>query len=350
MITKLKLENFKGIKKGEIELAPLTILLGPNNAGKTTILEALFLAPNPLRLTPYMMEKNMMGRRMLRALEVVREIHKTLKYEGFLFLLNYYISDHAEITCWSKNSTHRILFFRREMDLLVETDAKVSHITDAERRFYILAELPYSLLSPNGHNIYYDKPIIEDSIMFHPRLYKLGIWYIHYNWIPIVNAGTCRKVAKEVSHFSTEKYGDLTLEPFIRGEVELNMYTKERCRIRVGDIGDGIQSLVVYKILIEDRSPPIILWDDIESHFNPRILMHVADWFSDLVSQNGKQVIISTHSLEAAELLSSANDDARIILVKLEEGILKSRVISPDELRELRKLGVDIRMAEGMLL
>jgi len=92
------------------------------------------------------------------------------------------------------------------------------------------------------------------------------------------------------------------------------------------------------------------LWDDIESHFNPRILMHVADWFSDLVSQNGKQVIISTHSLEAAELLSSANDDARIILVKLEEGILKSRVISPDELRELRKLGVDIRMAEGMLL
>ncbi|RLF99594.1 MAG: hypothetical protein DRN49_04150 [Thaumarchaeota archaeon] len=43
MIKKLRLENFKGIKSGEIELAPLTILLGANNSGKTTILEALFL-------------------------------------------------------------------------------------------------------------------------------------------------------------------------------------------------------------------------------------------------------------------------------------------------------------------
>ena len=53
MITKLSIKNFRGIGEGELELAPLTILLGGNNSGKSTILEALFLAPNPFRSVPY---------------------------------------------------------------------------------------------------------------------------------------------------------------------------------------------------------------------------------------------------------------------------------------------------------
>ncbi|RLE62584.1 MAG: hypothetical protein DRJ47_10440, partial [Thermoprotei archaeon] len=44
MIKKVTLRNFRGIAKGEIDLEPLTILVGPNNSGKTTILEALLLA------------------------------------------------------------------------------------------------------------------------------------------------------------------------------------------------------------------------------------------------------------------------------------------------------------------
>jgi len=46
-------KEFPGNKGRELELAPLTILLGGNNSGKSTILEALFLAPNPFRSVPY---------------------------------------------------------------------------------------------------------------------------------------------------------------------------------------------------------------------------------------------------------------------------------------------------------
>jgi predicted ATPase len=42
-IKKLIIENFKCIKKCEIELAPLTIFVGPNGSGKSSILEALAL-------------------------------------------------------------------------------------------------------------------------------------------------------------------------------------------------------------------------------------------------------------------------------------------------------------------
>lgn len=41
MITRLEIENFKAIRKLAVDLGPLTVLVGPNDAGKTTILQAL---------------------------------------------------------------------------------------------------------------------------------------------------------------------------------------------------------------------------------------------------------------------------------------------------------------------
>ena len=45
MITKIAIENFKGIgERVEVELRPLTLLFGPNSAGKSSILHALHYA------------------------------------------------------------------------------------------------------------------------------------------------------------------------------------------------------------------------------------------------------------------------------------------------------------------
>jgi predicted ATP-dependent endonuclease of OLD family len=42
MITGIAIENFKGIRERiEVKLKPLTLLLGPNSAGKSTVLHAL---------------------------------------------------------------------------------------------------------------------------------------------------------------------------------------------------------------------------------------------------------------------------------------------------------------------
>lgn len=42
MITAVKIENFRGVSEGGVEgLAPISILVGPNNSGKSTVLEAI---------------------------------------------------------------------------------------------------------------------------------------------------------------------------------------------------------------------------------------------------------------------------------------------------------------------
>ncbi|MDD5474772.1 MAG: ATP-binding protein [Candidatus Methanoperedens sp.] len=50
MITKITLDNFKAFKHAEIELKPITILVGPNNGGKSTLLQAIGLIQQTLRM------------------------------------------------------------------------------------------------------------------------------------------------------------------------------------------------------------------------------------------------------------------------------------------------------------
>jgi Predicted ATP-binding protein involved in virulence len=88
VIRKLRLENFRGVVEGEIELDRLTILVGPNNSGKTTILEALFLAPNPFRAVPYF---------PMTAAELLAAYHRALNEMGYTFLVNKYTAEKAVI-------------------------------------------------------------------------------------------------------------------------------------------------------------------------------------------------------------------------------------------------------------
>ena len=50
MITKITLENFKSIKdRVEIDIKPITLLFGPNSAGKSTVVQALHYLKEVLR-------------------------------------------------------------------------------------------------------------------------------------------------------------------------------------------------------------------------------------------------------------------------------------------------------------
>ncbi len=43
-VSLLEIENFRGIERGTIPFREHTVLIGPNNSGKTTIIEALAFA------------------------------------------------------------------------------------------------------------------------------------------------------------------------------------------------------------------------------------------------------------------------------------------------------------------
>lgn len=365
MIKKLAVTNFRGIKKGEIDLFPITILLGPNNSAKSTILEAIFLAPNPCREVPYLIPLGKDSRTLRqedssRALDVVYYLHQSLDYRGYGFLLHNYTVENAEVVCVTGKG---------EIELSLESDKTArelrftgalkspqkdeTDIIDTIRRGDAAMEA-YRLRVPLNELGLYDttnrKPVIDESLLISPKLLRVGYSYLRNQWYRIVNSGISRKIAVETSKFSKEIYQDFTMEPVMGGHLDFNAYLADGRRIRLADLGEGVQSYAMSRILYELANPKILLWDDLESHFNPRILGYLADWFNDLVN-DGRQIILSTHSLEATKIIAGVSEEqTQIYVTSLDESILKTKSLTLDKLEQLQKAGIDARVAEDFLL
>ncbi len=336
MITVLELENFRGVKKGRIELAPLTILLGGNNSGKTTILEALFLAPNPFRGVPYSLKP------YNAAVAVLRYLHETLDSKGYAFLLYNYILNSAKISCRADNMHYSLVFSKEQ-----PSQDLISVILTKQDSSWTVGRLStvHDNITPISSELY-----MKNTLLISSKLRDYGYRYIEENWAAIINLGICRKVAKETSELVSENYIDITMEPFLGGQLAIYAFLEDGRRIRLGDLGEGVQNYILARVLYEVAKPETLLWDDVEAHFNPRMLLRIAEWFSELIEKN-KQVIVSTHSLEAAKIIAGmAEEKARIYLTSLKDGELKAKSLTLKEVEELQEAGIDVRVAEPMLL
>jgi len=349
MIKKLRIKNFRGIKEGEIELAPLTILLGGNNSGKTTILEALFLAPNPFRNVPYVIGG------YNSAAEVIHAMHETLSSVGYAFLLYNYTANQAELDCKIDGDNYLLLFTKNAPYIFASTNKQktgdiYSATIDGEK---IETRRIGNMDLSERHitiRVNVEELPIDNTLLISSKLVKMGYEYLERNWASIINLGICKKVAEDVSGLVYDNYKDITIEPFLGGKLAIYGFLEDGRRIRLGDLGEGIQSYIIARILYELEKPRILLWDDIEAHFNPRMLLSIAEWFFDIV-ENGNQVIFTTHSLEAARTIASLNEEKMVIyLTSLEKGNLKAESLTLKGIEEFLEAGIDVRVAEPFLL
>jgi hypothetical protein len=330
VIHQLRLRNFKGVVEGEAELDKLTILVGPNNSGKTTILEALFLAPNPLRQVPYV---------PTTAVQLLLEYHKTLSETGYAFLLNKYIANNMVI----KVDDRELLFTKINGSGIA---VKVTYLSQSGET----GVLDLGYLRPDGNvEVRSNVQIADNTLLLSTKLAKFAHEYLQRRWIEILNTRAPALISREVSRFVSEEYVNVTAEPFTAGSMTFYAMLADGTRIRLSDLGSGVHLYVVNKLLYEHYRPDVVMWDDLETHFNPRLLTHVAEWFADLVEE-GKQVILSTHSLEVVETLTAFVEDAAVLLTSLRDGKLKVRKLGLKELEEWAKAGIDPRYAEALLL
>jgi ABC-type cobalamin/Fe3+-siderophores transport system ATPase subunit len=347
--------NFKGVKEGSIDLSPITILVGSNNSAKSTILEALFLGMNPFRAVPYIIPDK--ANSQSRAIDVLAYLHKTLDYKGFAFLLYNYSAKQAKIsfittnqtrsetsdTKWLEltNSDHQIYFTSSKVDV----NKQATPTGEGTLRYFANASSDDS-----SYTFFWHEPFAKECLLVSSKLVFAGYEYLRHEWATVVNSKIARKVAKDISNLSPEQYIDFTMEPVIGGKLDINAYLEDGRRIRLGDLGEGIQSYFLSRILCELADPQILLWDDIEAHLNPRILTALAEWFGDLVNAS-KQVVISTHSLEAARVIAGLNSEVtRVCLSSLKDSVLATKSLSLEQLEELKTAGIDARTAEALLI
>jgi ABC-type branched-subunit amino acid transport system ATPase component len=345
MIDRLKLTNFRGVREGEIELAPLTVILGPNNSGKTAILEAVFLAPNPFRRIPYAVPN------VPDAVGVLNLMHSTLYSQGYAFLLYNYVAKQAVVECWSHDQKLSLYFDITDSSIEVSIDERPPGVPMPSSNVTGRPLLGSLNLFGEGRASNTDRCVMDNSLLVGSDLSNIGYGYLQNNWASIINLGITKKVAQEVSTLTTEKYANMTIEPYIGGSLAVYAFLQDGRRIRIGDLGEGVQKYIIARILYEVSKPRVLLWDDIESHFNPRMLSNVGEWFSDMVA-DGRQVILTTHSLEATRIIAAMNEGKTCInLTSLDEGgLLRARKLSLSEVEEFLNAGIDVRMGESLLL
>ncbi|VVB90366.1 DNA replication and repair protein RecF [uncultured archaeon] len=359
MVKRLKLENFRGVKQGEIELGDLTILVGSNNSAKTTILEALFLMPNPFRLVPYMIPTPNLSTTSadvaqktsteLTAASLVHEMHKTLNSQGYIFLFYKYIAKEATIE-WDDGNYLKFVKSGRTIYATSNIPSfKGSRIPAPPGDIDYFGWLYLSDARGEELPDYQGKLLTPESLLISSEFKEFAYLYMNNNWANIFNLGIAKEVAQDISQMVNENFVNITIEPFLGGNLSIFGFLEDGSRIRLGDLGSGAQIYIVSRMLYELKKPKILLWDDIEAHLNPRMLVRIGEWFSELV-EDGVQVVVSTHSLEAVKILAEFNKDAKICLTSLEDGLLKKKIMSIEEVNNLQSAGVDIRLADTMII
>jgi len=278
----VEIRNFRGIEYGNLHLDRVNVIIGANNAGKTTILDALYLLSDPYQKPPGF--KN--------SLELLSYLHNVKKGNKFLYRF------------YNTEVSPRIKGDEIEVDV-----SEIFSKSEEGRKEIKTLYMSYRLI---------------------PRYLK----FIKENWEEISNyTEIFREIFDEVNEISNEEYLTMSLEPFA-GEYTFYLIRKDGKRVRLNDIGEGVRIFIVNRILYEYLKPGLLLWDDIEAHLNPALLGKITAWFTDIPSQ----VVVTTHNLYVAYEISK---DGKCIAVDLKNGQLKVKEI--EDLKRYLDTGIDPR-------
>jgi len=336
MITSIRIENLRGIRDGTLEaLTPLVVLVGPNGAGKSTILDALLIGA---------------GRRPAACVGYVVERRSGLRH-GARWLLHRGGEGMGQLDLGFADGS------RRRSALAWSAEDGVA---PALRRHLQGKDGPYSeievTISPSGSsgacvfsakNEYFAEEIPEVNAE------RSTAWLVD----PRLGTTLHDLYSRVAEHGRRQALLDLVvpLVPGLRlvevltehGDPRLNLTFDDRS-IPVALAGDGIQSLVRLALELATRREKTILLEEPEAHQHPAAIRASAQAIVAGI-RSGRQIVLSTHSMELVDALIDALGDQELpkltlFRVKLNDGILlRSRLEGPDVLAMRQDIAEDLR-------
>ncbi len=302
LIKNLDLKEFRGIRSCEVplEFSKFTILIGRNNSGKSTILQALYLLPDPFSesvIPPHNKRKN-----------YLEAIFKNPVY-GYSGIAEIKYNDGNVILRVNEN-------FGVDLFKINDKEFRGNEQWDSskslEHYFGVGSGEEFSVLIPN------DTLVLQQ---IDGKITNLEN--------KIMKSGAHIRVAKLISECVADNYTEILPDTLkIRKELpDGNVHY-----IRIEDLGDGAKKAVKLMLLLEVIKPKLVLWDDFEASAHPSLIKILLSW----LSQKEWQVVLSTHSIDVLyELLEVNPGDLRILqLNKDKNDVLHYKTLTPEELED----------------
>lgn len=382
-MTKVLIENFRGIKKLELDLDETTVLIGENNSGKTAVLDVLRLC--------------------LRDLGPRRRV----VFDAFDFHLRDAAAEpssadpiRVEVT-FSENAkgdwSDELIGRLNRQKILQVSDDECSHVLLRVTCAYDVVDLDFAqewaFLNLDGQPLSGIADTALGTLQFEVAYFYLSalrdaahhfdakgpFWrpFLKGSQLPAEKKAEIEQKLREVneivvaSHTSFEQVRDglrklQDVVPLASGNVvsieavpgrifdmlaraQIHLGTSTGAKIPVGRHGEGTQSLAVlmlFSAFLEawPRGAPIVALEEPEAHLHPSAVR--ALW--GIVCGITGQKLISTHS---GDLLSDIDVHYIRRLARSADGIVSFRVpqglLSPEE---TRKFNYHVRRARGELL
>ncbi|MCK5537855.1 MAG: AAA family ATPase [Thiomargarita sp.] len=296
MINKIKFKNYKLFKGWQtLELKPITILIGKNNSGKSSILKLPTLIENSLSgkfQEPFLLkhegivhgeafEDLVYGRNYAGILEIGLE-DETEKFE--IAIGSNPSDNNLEIFSWKLNNTEIdtseetftgfLATSKKIENLSLNTNYISSYRTGLERYF----EKPkvndiYDVVGIKGENVY--RILIKDELT------------------------TTKKIITKVSDFYKKNFKGWSLKieagygpPY---QIELEKYP---LKINLKEVGSGVIHALplVVQSLIPANQETLIIVEEPELHLHPAAHGNLAQIFTESLQDKNKHYLIETHS------------------------------------------------------
>lgn len=383
-ITAVNIRNFRGIESLDLELGPVTVLIGENNSGKTSVLDALKLClrdlgprrqavfdamdfhladstAEPFSADPIVIEvvfaespdehwDDDMVRRLgrLRVLQVDGEGRHSVRLRVDCAY------DHA-----SKDFTQDWSFLDLDGGRLARVPANALSRLQAEIRYFYLTALRDAGRHFDARGPFW-RPFLKDSQLSPDRKAEIEDKLREVNELVVSSHESFEQVQAGLDNVqsvvplasgeavSIEAVPGRMFDMLAKAQVRLG--TTTGAKIPLGRHGEGTQSLTVLMLFSafleaqKDDGATVLALEEPEAHLHPSAIR--ALW--TLVREFGGQKLISTHS---GELL--ADTDIRDVrrLARTSDGIKAFRVqaglLTPEE---ERKFNYHVRQGQGAML
>lgn len=319
LIKELTIANFRGIREGKLsDLVQVNILVGRNNTGKSTVLEALALmaygagrslpGPKP--------QRDLLGRLMPRYLFVHRVKRTSLYKEELHF--GFMDGNRIEILAVFEDGD-----IVKLSDYSVFSTPKARGGVEENRKQLARAVLVDASLAGEFGTI---EATLWQRIKADRRDREL------------------KEVVAEAYHMEIDNFSFIPFD----GSYKLAIETRERS-IPVDVVGDGLRHALAVLSVAVLASNSALMIEEMETHQHPESLQKLLVALFKMAKRNSTQLFMSTHSLElisyALEAAEKESLELKVYHCTLsQDGVLTARGIPAPDAKLLTDMGHDLRM------
>jgi len=319
-VSQMEMQEFKGIKKCDkpLRFSKFTLLIGRNNSGKSSVLEAISLLPLPLTYSLSYYGKT--------RIDLLSDLH------GGKSSLVYGYSGYASIRYLIENEFWRLM--------IKDNGAVDTFIGEEKETRDIVARVASTLgvvanVETINNMVFFIPNDTQLMNVLHSTLQKERYWSL------VTKLGANVSVARQlINECVDDRYTEVFFTPELRLRKEFP--DKRVLYVKMKDLGDGVEKASLVALWLEALKPALVLWDDFEASAHPTLVRVLLNW----LGKKDWQVVLSTHSIDVLNyLLDVKPKDAKVIqLKKTFSDVLIHQDLSLDELESLFEANQDPRM------